>query len=80
MSIIKHFKDDVACGFNKINVNILKNISPYIINPLTHIFNFNLKFNIYPDKLKIAIIKPLHKCGDKENMNNYRPISMLSRF
>ncbi|XP_060846100.1 uncharacterized protein LOC132925747 [Rhopalosiphum padi] len=80
MNIINHFKDDVACGFDKINVKILKNLAPYIINPLTHIFNLSLRLGIFPDKLKVAIIKPLHKGGDKENMNNYRPISMLSSF
>jgi len=80
MNIIKHFKDDVACGFDKINVNILKNIAPYIINPLTHIFKLSLNLGVFPDKLKIAINKPLHKGGDKEDINNYRKISMLSSF
>lgn len=28
INIIKHFKDNVACGFDKINVKILKNIAP----------------------------------------------------
>jgi len=80
LNIIQHFKDNVACGFDKISVKILKNIAPHIINPLTHVFNLSLEVGVFPDKLKIAIIKPLHKGGDKENMNNYRPISMLSRF
>lgn len=80
LNIIQHFKDNVACGFDKISVKILKHIAPHIINPLTHVFNLSLKVGVFPDKLKIAIIKPLHKGGDKENMNNYRPISMLSSF
>jgi len=29
MNIIKHFKDDVACNFDKINIKILKIIAPY---------------------------------------------------
>jgi len=80
MSIIQHFKDNVTCGLDKISVKILKNIALYIIHFLTHVFNLSLIVGVFPDKLKIAIIKPLHKGGDKDNMNNYRPISMLSSF
>lgn len=37
MSIINNFKDNVACDFDKINVNILKNIASYIINTYIYI-------------------------------------------
>ena len=32
---------------------------------------------IFPEKLKIAKVKPLYKKGDKCCFNNYRPISIL---
>ena len=32
---------------------------------------------IFPDVLKIAIVKPLFKKGEKNCFNNYRPISLL---
>lgn len=35
---------------------------------------------IIPDDLKIAIIKPLFKGGDRKTLKNYRPISMLTNF
>jgi hypothetical protein len=33
---------------------------------------------IFPDHLKIAVVKPLYKKGDKTNMTNYRPILLLT--
>jgi hypothetical protein len=35
---------------------------------------------IFPDLLKIVIVKPLYNKGDKINMTNYKPISLLNVF
>ena len=33
---------------------------------------------IFPDMLKTAWVIPLYKSSEKKNINNYRPISILS--
>ena len=30
--------------------------------------------------MKVAKVAPVHKDGDKNNLNNYRPISVLTQF
>ena len=42
---------------------------------------FNQLINlIYPDKLKIVKVIPIHKGGCTQDLNNFRPISLLSIF
>jgi hypothetical protein len=67
-------------GFDEISVKILKIISPFILSPLTHIFNKALSSGVFPGRLKCSIVKPIYKHGDKLNMSNYRPISILMSF
>jgi len=35
---------------------------------------------VFPDRLKYAIVKPVFKKGNKQEISNYRPISLLTSF
>lgn len=35
---------------------------------------------VFPRSLKIAVVKPLYKKGNRDNLDNYRPISLLTSF
>ena len=48
-----------------------------IAKPFTFIINQTLRTCCYPDKFKIARVRPLYKKGDKQGIENYRPISIL---
>jgi hypothetical protein len=39
-----------------------------------------LSESVFPDRLKYAIIKPLHKNGDRSDIAKYRPVSLLTSF
>ena len=39
---------------------------------------FSLQTAVFPDEWKLAKVTPIHKGDAKDNVNNYRPISVLS--
>ena len=41
------------------------------------IYNNSLAAEMYPQRLKLADITPIHKNGDTSTKNNYRPVSIL---
>ena len=55
----------------------LKDIKHEICLPLTILVNKALGAGIVPDLLKTAKVIPIYKAKDKEQLNNYRPISLL---
>ena len=57
---------------------MIKIASDAIADPLSDICNHSFSDGIFPDKNKIAKVIPIHKGGSTEDVNNYRPISLLS--
>ena len=66
--------------FNGVSTIFLKKIIRNIATPLSHIFNRSLVTGQVPQELKTAKIIPLFKSGDRTNVDNYRPISLLNSF
>ena len=76
--IISSLNIKKAVGPNGISSKILHILKSVIIAVLSNIINKSMQLGIFPDKLKIAKIIPLHKGGEIDEINNYRPISILS--
>ena len=78
IDIVTSLNNNKSAGHDEINNYLLKGIINSIADPLVHIFNLSLISGLVPDSMKIAKVIPLFKKGDKEDTNNYRPISLLS--
>ena len=79
-SITKQMKTNKAIGPNSILTKILKINQHIIAKPLVHLINLSFSTGVFPDLLKIANIKPVLKKGDRQDYNNYRPISLISNL
>jgi len=51
-----------------------------ICTPLAYLLRMSMAQGILPDQLKYSITKPIHKNGDKSQISNYRPVSLLTGF
>jgi hypothetical protein len=67
-------------GYDELSIKVMKLSVPFTISPLTHICNSVLSSGVFPDRLKYAIFKPIFKNGSRDDISNYRPISILTSF
>ena len=69
-----------ATGHASIPLNFLKLVADILAIPLCRIINLSFSKGVFPELLKTAKVIPIFKAGSSEEVNNYRPISLLSIF
>ena len=72
--------ENKSTGPSSIPPRTLSIIPDLIILPLAHIIKMSIVTGVYPDLLKIVNVIPIHKGGSSQDINNYKPISLLSIF
>ena len=66
-----------ATGPDNVPVVILKNCANSLSPSLTAFINASLRFGFYVSEWKQANISPIHKKGSRQEIENYRQISLL---
>ena len=80
LDIINSLPSKNSTDLSGISTKFLKNISYQICSPLAHIFSLSLEQGIFPEKLKTSRTVPIFKSGDRSNIDNFRPISLVNTF
>ena len=78
--VFKHLKGlsrNKASGVDNLPPGFLKDIAIVLAKPLCRVINLSLSTGIVPMDFKIGIITPIYKNGPKQEMVNYRPITVL---
>jgi hypothetical protein len=71
--VVKHYRGKCSPGFDDLMDSIIKKCVQFIKKPLADICNALFRSGIFPEILKFAIIKLVHKKGNTEEV---RPISL----
>lgn len=76
-NIIKNLKNKNSCGIDELPPKLIRKCADLLTVPYTNLINQSFMEGAFPDALKISIVKPIYKKGDKCDLNNYRPIALL---
>jgi len=77
IKIIKNIKNTDSEGFDEFNLRILKKVPDKIAELVVKLTNRIIESKNWPKKLKVQVVRPIYKKGQKNVYDNYRPISIL---
>lgn len=78
INIIKSLKNTNSTGYDALTTKIIKICANELAPLLAHFINGSFTEGKFPSSLKISVIKALFKRGDRHDVNNYRPIALIS--
>lgn len=78
LETIKELNENKSSGIENINSKLILDAMKAIPHVFVRMLNMSLASGVFPDDWKTARICIIPKKGDLRNMNNLRPISLLS--
>ena len=78
LSLLNKLNKSKATGIDKISARLIRECADLICIPMCDIFNQSITLGIFPDDWKTARVTPLFKQGNRDDLDNYRPISVIS--
>ena len=76
-NLLRNIDEKKATGLDMIPSKLLKMAASIVTPSLTAIFTKSIITGIYPTEWKMARVTPVFKKGEKSDLNNYRPISVI---
>ena len=76
--LINGLENKTSSGYDHISNILLKKLKESLLTPLEIIFNASISESVFPHLMKNADVIPLYKSKARYDVNNYRPISLLS--
>ena len=80
LDAIDRLKNEKASSPDKVTINRVNDAAKFIAYPIMCVLNSYITNWIFPDVWKTGSATPIHKLGSESDLNNYRPISVVSIF
>ena len=80
LNVIRKLDPSKTHGHDQISIRMVQICDKAICKPLHLIFSSCIESGIFPTEWKKANVVPIHKRDDKQNVKNYRPVSLLQIF
>lgn len=75
--IIDKLNNKKSVGYDQLPTNVIKAIKMEIAPVLSFLINMSFTQGVFPNILKLTIVKPVHKTGGTDVLDNYRPIALV---
>ena len=76
--ILNKLSKSKATALDNISPKLIRECEDLFLVPLRNIFNKSLSSGLFPDDWKCTRVTPLFKQGERTDVNNYRPICVIS--
>lgn len=80
IAVLQNLKNSHSCDIDGIQVRPVKHVAAVIAPTLADIFNLCLDTGTFPKQMQVAKVTVLYKKGDRNDLGNYRPVSILPIF
>lgn len=77
---LRHVDTSKGNGPDDVSPLVLKNCAAALTDPLHRIFNDSLSSATFPLKWKLSYLRPIHKSGPRNDVENYRGVAILPTF
>ena len=76
-NVVKNINISKSSGLENVSSYIIKEAFGILLSEVTRMFNLSIESSRFPDDWKKALVVPIPKTGNLNNVKNFRPISLL---